>query len=48
VAHMHGGTLRLQDNAPGLRAVLVLPLALPEREAHAMAPSPAPGTTVPA
>jgi signal transduction histidine kinase len=26
VAHLHGGTLELVDNAPGLRAVLVLPL----------------------
>jgi signal transduction histidine kinase len=26
VAQMHGGALRLEDNAPGLRAVLVLPL----------------------
>jgi len=25
VAHLHGGELRLEDNAPGLRAVLVLP-----------------------
>lgn len=25
VAHLHGGELRLDDNAPGLRAVLVLP-----------------------
>lgn len=29
VAHMHGGTLRLEDNGPGLRAVLMLPLAKP-------------------
>ncbi len=27
VAHLHGGTLELIDNAPGLRALLVLPLA---------------------
>lgn len=27
VARMHGGTLRLEDNAPGLRVVLALPLA---------------------
>ncbi len=27
VAHLHGGELRLEDNEPGLRAVLVLPLA---------------------
>lgn len=26
VAQMHGGTLRLEDNEPGLRAILVLPL----------------------
>jgi signal transduction histidine kinase len=26
VAHLHGGVLRLEDNRPGLRAVLVLPL----------------------
>jgi len=26
VAHLHGGDLRLEDNRPGLRAVLVLPL----------------------
>ena len=25
VAHLHGGELRLEDNHPGLRAVLVLP-----------------------
>lgn len=28
VAHLHGGQLRLEDNAPGLRAVLVLPTRL--------------------
>jgi signal transduction histidine kinase len=33
VAHMHGGSLRLEDNAPGLRAVLVLPMAPAAREA---------------
>ncbi len=27
VAKLHGGTLRLEDNAPGLRAVLTLPIA---------------------
>jgi signal transduction histidine kinase len=26
VAHLHGGELRLEDNRPGLRAVLSLPL----------------------
>ncbi len=29
VARLHGGTVRLEDNAPGLRAVLVLPLRRP-------------------
>ena len=29
VARLHGGELRLEDNEPGLRAVLVLPRALP-------------------
>jgi signal transduction histidine kinase len=29
VARLHGGELRLEDNAPGLRTVLVLPCALP-------------------
>jgi signal transduction histidine kinase len=29
VARLHGGELRLEDNAPGLRTVLVLPRALP-------------------
>ena len=46
VAHMHGGTLRLEDNAPGLRAVLVLPLASAEPEVRTSEPSPAPGDTV--
>jgi hypothetical protein len=37
VARLHGGTLRLEDNAPGLRAVLSVPLrgevqAAPTRE----------------
>lgn len=26
VAHLHGGTVRLEDNAPGLRAIVALPL----------------------
>jgi signal transduction histidine kinase len=30
VAHLHGGELRLDDNAPGLRVTLVFP-AVPER-----------------
>ena len=29
VVHMHRGSMRLEDNAPGLRVVLVLPLAKP-------------------
>ena len=29
VVHMHRGSIRLEDNAPGLRVVLVLPLAKP-------------------
>ncbi len=31
VAHLHGGELRLEDNAPGLRAMLVLPANLHEK-----------------
>lgn len=46
VAHTHGGSLRLEDNAPGLRVVLVLPLA--EHEIPVTSSSPAPGDTVPA
>ena len=30
VARLHGGELRLEDNAPGLRAVLVLPRGGPQ------------------
>jgi signal transduction histidine kinase len=30
VAHLHGGTLRLEDNGPGLRATLVLPRSGPQ------------------
>jgi signal transduction histidine kinase len=33
VALLHGGTLRLEDNAPGLRAVIDLPIAEQEAEA---------------
>ena len=29
VARLHGGSLRLEDNAPGLRVVIALPLAAP-------------------
>jgi signal transduction histidine kinase len=41
VARLHGGTLRLEDNAPGLRVVLRLPLkgsAAPLRSAPAATP----------
>ena len=30
VARLHGGELRLEDNAPGLRAILVLPRGGPQ------------------
>jgi signal transduction histidine kinase len=39
VAHLHGGELRLEDNAPGLRVVISLPLS------HA-APVPQPATEI--
>jgi signal transduction histidine kinase len=39
VAHLHGGELRLEDNAPGLRVVISLPLS------HA-APMPQPTTKI--
>jgi signal transduction histidine kinase len=29
VARLHGGELRLEDNEPGLKAVIALPRALP-------------------
>jgi signal transduction histidine kinase len=32
VARLHGGELRLEDNAQGLRAVLVLPRAAPQTQ----------------
>jgi signal transduction histidine kinase len=35
VARLHGGSLRLEDNAPGLRAVLTLPL---RTAAHSLSP----------
>jgi signal transduction histidine kinase len=50
VARLHGGELRLEDNVPGLRAVLVLPNALAQPQpaaASAEVPHPAipqPGT----
>ena len=41
VAHLHGGELRLEDNRPGLRAMLVLPLPEEEnRSAQRTEPSP--------
>jgi signal transduction histidine kinase len=30
VAHLHGGELRLEDNGPGLRAMIVLPRGGPQ------------------
>ncbi|WP_166141880.1 ATP-binding protein [Methylosinus sp. RM1] len=41
VARLHGGTLRIEDNAPGLRVVLALPRAAPATHAPSAAPSPA-------
>ena len=42
VARLHGGSIRLEDNAPGLRAVLTLPLRTTARqEAGAKASAPA-------
>jgi signal transduction histidine kinase len=48
VAQMHGGTLRLEDNVPGLRAVLVLPLAPVGPELRARGALPVSGDAVPA
>jgi signal transduction histidine kinase len=36
VAHMHGGSIRLEDNAPGLRAVVTFPLSSPAERANAV------------
>lgn len=33
IARLHGGQLKLEDNAPGLRSVLVLPVAVPKIQA---------------
>ena len=41
VARLHGGTLRMEDNPPGLRVVLALPRAAPATHAPSAAPSPA-------
>jgi hypothetical protein len=38
VARLHGGALRLEDNAPGLRAVLELPMVARPQAAPADAP----------
>ncbi len=38
VARMHGGTVRLEDNAPGLRATLVLPAAAIELNVDGSSP----------
>jgi signal transduction histidine kinase len=37
VAHLHGGSVRLEDNEPGLRVVLTLPLQGPVPKLHAPA-----------
>jgi signal transduction histidine kinase len=37
VARLHGGSIRLEDNAPGLRAVLQLPITGPNHAAPAFA-----------
>jgi signal transduction histidine kinase len=39
VARLHGGELRLEDHAPGLRAVLVLPRGGPQAGAVPSAPA---------
>jgi signal transduction histidine kinase len=39
VAQMHGGAVRLEDNEPGLRAILELPLDPTPRPAASMKPS---------
>jgi hypothetical protein len=36
---MHGGAVRLEDNEPGLRAILELPLDPTPRPAASMKPS---------
>jgi signal transduction histidine kinase len=42
VARLHGGSIRLEDNAPGLRAVLTLPLRGSARHAAGAAATPLP------
>jgi signal transduction histidine kinase len=46
VAQMHGGTLRLEDNEPGLRAVLELPLDPKARPIASVKPSTPAGVKV--
>ncbi|PWB83505.1 MAG: two-component sensor histidine kinase, partial [Methylocystaceae bacterium] len=41
VARLHGGTLRIEDNEPGLRVVLVLPSRAPATGSAVAPPSPA-------
>jgi len=42
VARLHGGSIRLEDNAPGLRAVLTLPLRAGAQEAASPKPAMSP------
>src|SRR5215467_11062122 len=42
VARLHGGSIRLEDNAPGLRAVLTLPLRAGAQEAASAKPAMSP------
>jgi signal transduction histidine kinase len=39
VARLHGGTLRLEDNGPGLRAVLAVPLSHPRARGPEVPPA---------
>ena len=48
VAQLHGGTLRLGDAAPGLRATLVLPVLEQPPGTEGAAPMPSPGRPAPA
>jgi signal transduction histidine kinase len=40
VARLHGGTIRLEDNAPGLRVVVALPLAREQNAVTSTPPTP--------
>jgi len=42
VARLHGGSIRLEDNAPGLCAVLTLPLRARAQEAPSLKPTMSP------